>query len=53
MIDARVIFGNKFIQDQQDKSHNETDERLKIMGPAFIKMVGLALNHAEKEKAPG
>lgn len=51
MIDARVIFGNKFIQDQQDKSHNETDERLKIMGPAFIKMVGLALNHQEKQHA--
>lgn len=52
MIDARVTFGSKFIADQQNKTTKETDDRLKEMGPSFVKMVGMALNAAEKEKAP-
>lgn len=51
MIDARVQFGSKFIADQQDKTPKETDERLKEMGPAFIKMVGMALNAQERDDA--
>lgn len=50
MIDARVQFGNKFIADQKDKTYQETDERLKVMGPAFINMVKMAIDESEKEK---
>ena len=51
VIDARLTFGTKFIQDSQaNLSIKETDNRLKIMGPAFIKMVGHAINHAPQEE---
>lgn len=48
MIDARTIFGNKFIMDQKDKSLKETNDRMKEMGPAFIRMIGDTLREKEK-----
>lgn len=49
VIDARQQFGEKFIKDNLDKSYEETNERLRVMGPAFINMVSRAIKVVNKE----
>lgn len=53
VIDASVEFGKKFIRDNNEKTLKETDERLRVMGPAFIHMVGKALNEIKEEQKDG
>ncbi len=56
VIDATQKFGEKFSKDQDGKSIQETNDRLREMGSPFTRMVGKAIDrinkHRTKEKAP-
>lgn len=50
MIDATLQFGKKFMRDQEGKTPEETEERLRAMGSTFTKNVGKAINHLKRER---
>lgn len=49
VIDARYEFGKRFIEAQEGKTYEETNERLRVMGTPFTQMVRFALTKEMEE----